>query len=476
MSLRVIALYLFVAGLSIYAWKDWFKSLCGLILLMAVMEHEDMPKAMFGIQGLNVWNVLFVAILLSWLARHCREGMTWELPVHMNILLLMYLAVILIGVFRAIMDRSYIENYPVRSLVSEELINTIKWVLPGLLLFDGCRTRRQVIMALVCLLAVYLLINAQVVLRLPPSAVLSASGGIDDVRAMCQDIGYNACDLSAMLAGVSWALLATLPMIGARPCRVMIWAAAGLTAYGQALTGGRAGYLAWGATGLVLGLLKWRKYLVLAPVIVILLPLIFPGAASRMFEGFGQTDVSGQETVDNYRTTSGRTLIWPHVLDKIPHSPLIGYGRLAMRRTGLTEFLGQTYGEAEAFPHPHNMYLETLLDNGLVGSLPLFLFWAIMIRHAARLFRSVNHLYSAVGGLALCLMLAQLFAGIGAQHFYPREGTMCMWTAMFLALRVSVEEKRVQASELVAVDSWERLSFQQQISPAFARASGSSAW
>jgi hypothetical protein len=35
MSIRITALYIVVTGLSIHAWKDWFKSLCGLILLMA---------------------------------------------------------------------------------------------------------------------------------------------------------------------------------------------------------------------------------------------------------------------------------------------------------------------------------------------------------------------------------------------------------------------------------------------------------
>ena len=62
MSIRITALYIFVTFLCIYAWKDWFKSLCGLILLMAVIEHPDMPKTVLGIQGLNPWNVLFAMI------------------------------------------------------------------------------------------------------------------------------------------------------------------------------------------------------------------------------------------------------------------------------------------------------------------------------------------------------------------------------------------------------------------------------
>ena len=444
MSIRITVLYLVVAGLSIYAWKDWFKSLCGLILLMAVIEHEDMPKTMLGIQGLNMWNVLFLMILLAWIASRRRDNLTWDMPRHVNVLLLLYLGVIVLGFLRAVFDRSYLSGYPLGSLISEELINTIKWVLPGILLFDGCRSRKQVVIALVCILAVYLLLSMQVMKRMPLESALGGENErIQRIRLkICLSIGYSAPNLSAILAGASWAVLATLPLVHKKKYWLMLLAAAGTVAFGQALTGGRAGYVAWGATGLTLCLLKWRKYLLLAPVILIVLPMVFPGTAERMLQGFGQTDASGQETVNDYEMTSGRTLIWPYVIDKIGESPVIGYGRLAMVRTGLRDKLMADY--RESFPHPHNMYLQTLLDNGILGSIPIFLFWGTMLVYSTRLFRSSNRLYAAVGGLSLSLMLAQLFAGIGSQYFYPTASTLTVWTAMLLALRVHVEEKRAQ--------------------------------
>jgi hypothetical protein len=105
------------------------------------------------------------------------------------------------------------------------------------------------------------------------------------------------------------------------------------------------------------------------------------------------------------------------------------------------------------------VYLETLLDNGIAGSLPIFLFWGIAVVYSASLFRSPNPLYSAVGGLSLALILAQLFAGIGAQHYFPKEGTFGLWTAMFLALRVYVEESRARTAALYLMDSWNRPVF-----------------
>ena len=37
--IRLGLLGITVLGLSIYAWRDWFKSLCGLVLLMAILER-----------------------------------------------------------------------------------------------------------------------------------------------------------------------------------------------------------------------------------------------------------------------------------------------------------------------------------------------------------------------------------------------------------------------------------------------------
>jgi hypothetical protein len=112
------------------------------------------------------------------------------------------------------------------------------------------------------------------------------------------------------------------------------------------------------------------------------------------------------------------------------------------------------------------MYLETLLDNGIVGSVPIFIFWGMMLIYSGRLFRSNNRLFSAVGGVALSLMLAQLFAGIGSQHFYPRESTSGMWVAIFLSLRVYVEKKQMQDVATTAERSWD-VRIQQQAAIAF---------
>jgi hypothetical protein len=53
----------------------------------------------------------------------------------------------------------------------------------------------------------------------------------------------------------------------------------------------------------------------------------------------------------------------------------------------------------------------------------------------------------AMEEVALSVVLAELCAVIGAQQSYPMEGTLCMWAAMFLSLRVYVEEIRMRTGE-----------------------------
>lgn len=454
--MRVYALYLVVAGLSIYAWKDWFKSLCGLILLMAVIEHEDMPKSIMGIQGLNPWNILMFFILLAWAASRRREGLVWDMPRPVTVLLLLYLGVILVGFARMMADRSHIEDMSVTSLVSEELINTVKWTIPGLLLFDGCRSKQQLTLAVCCLLGLYLLVALQVARQLPIDCAMGGMQGVQLLRLkLVKGVGYSSCDMSTMLAGASWAMLAMVAVCRTKWQKVLVVCAAALTAYSQALTGGRAGYAAWGVTGLVMGLVKaeWRKYLLLAPVVPITLYMLFPGAAERALQGVGEINVAGEAYVNNDEVSSGRASVWPYVVDKIGESPGVGYGCLAMRRTGLTDFLEAQIGMG--FFHPHNAYLEWLLDNGVVGLVPVAAFFGICLVWSAVLFRNTNSpWYAAVGGIALSLVLAQLLGAMGSQHFYPRVSTTGMWASALLAIRlwtVTLCAKDCRAASLASV-------------------------
>lgn len=451
--IRLSLLYIFCFGLVVYAWKDWYKSLCGLILLMAVLEHPDMPKSLFGVQGLNAWNIIFVSILLSWAVSRREEGLSWDMPRHITILLLLYLSVVLVGFSRMMLDQGFREINPAETLVSEYLINTLKWVVPGLLLFDGCRSRSRFLLALGSLLAVYFLLGVQVIRWIPPGAAVSGEElSARSLKLLVNEVGYHRVNLSMMLSGASWAVLATVPLVGQGKYRILTVAMFLSLVYAQALTGGRAGYGTWVLVGLVLALIRWKKYLLLVPLVILAILWVVPGVEERIAQGFSPSSRDQRGDVpefqaynpgepDLYTITAGRNIAWPFIVDKIGESPVLGFGRLAMNRTGLSRMLWEEY--RESFPHPHNAYLEMLLDNGWVGFLLVLPFYVAILWHGISLFRdSRSPVFVSAGGVACALVLALLVASVGSQTFYPREGAVAMWCAIGLLLRVYVERSR----------------------------------
>jgi O-antigen ligase len=457
--IRLTLVVLYVSFFSAFAFRNWFAALCALILMMAALEHPDMPKTIFGIQGLNPWNVLLVAVTAAWAVNRANDGLKWDLPGQVTLLLLLYLAVVLVGFSRMMMDRSYLDESPV-SLVSEYLFNTIKWIIPGLLLYDGCRTRLRFRAALLCVLAVYVLLGIQVIKWMPLSSAVTGDGlSARSLKILVNEVGYHRVNISAMLAGATWAVFATRVLASTTGQRLFVFAGTGLLLLAQALTAGRAGYATSGIVFLVLCLVKWRRQLLLAPVMVVAVLVLAPGVAERLTEGFSPDTHSiptrirqlqgERDGPDAYTITAGRNIIWPFVVGKIAQSPWIGYGRLAMVRTGLTSLLASELNEG--FSHPHNAYLEWLFDNGLIGFFLVMPFYVLMLWYALDLFRDRRSpIFEAVGGATLAFVMVLMVASMGSQSFYPREGWIGMWCLIFLMLRVRLQRERALPPSVAA--------------------------
>jgi len=462
--IRITLLVVYVLGFCAYAFKDWFKSLCALILLMAVVEHPDMPKSILGIPGMNPWNLLFGVVVITWLMARKREQLVWDMPRHVNVLLVLYLGVVLIGWLRLMLDRDMV-SLSGSDLVSEMLINTLKWVVPGLILFDAARTRERFRLAVLCSIAVYFLLAVQVIRWMPLSAAVSGESLSErSIKILVNEVGFHRVNMSAMLAAGSWAIFAALPLAQTRLQRVAVIAGFVMTVFGQALTAGRAGYVTWIAVGFILCLLRWRKYLLLGPVMVAAVLILAPGVVDRMMEGFRSAPVTfGMEAQrtgpDVYAVTAGRNVAWPLVIEKIKERPIVGWGRLAMVRTGLTARLAAFQ---EGFSHPHNAYLEMLLDNGLIGFMLVMPFFAVVLWKSVSLFMdSRDPLFYGIGGISCAFLLALMVAAMGSQTFYPREGWVGLWCVLGLMLRVHVERSRALAPQAVTSTAAVRMTLRR---------------
>lgn len=437
MSLRITFAVVAVFALSLLAWRGkWHVAACALVVMMAFLERRDMPRTIFGIPGLNLWNCLCLNVTCAWLCWRAREGLRWSVPAGLRWPGLLYLFVVTSAFVRSFIDPTPYSESGRLGLLLDYLVNPLKFLLPGIILYDGTHCRQQTTTALAAIMLTYFLLAVMVIRSM--GIDLNFSG--DDLnnraaRVLARDTGYNRVDLSMMLAGASWAMFAFSRLRSAWWQKQLLWGAAGMILFAQTLTGGRTGYVTWAAVGLVLCLVRWRRLLLLLPVLMTLLVILVPGVSERLLHGFDSRHGSILRREDNTEITSGRSVIWPYVIRTISDSPWFGYGRAAMQRTGLEAWLATELNEP-GFGHPHNAYLEILLDNGIVGLFCVLPLYAVMLRRALGLFGdSGDPIYTAVGGVTSALLLALLIASLGAQTLYPREGVVGMWAAIGLTLR-----------------------------------------
>ena len=456
--IRYSLLALFIGSLCAYAFKDWFKSLCGLIILMAFLERPDMPRGMMGIPGLNVWNILMFFVLLGWLSSKQHEKRFWDMPGYMNVILLSYLFVVLISSFRTMLDPAPLVAYAqsvnnpsdfnMKSLTIDYLIDSLKWVIPGMLIYDGCRDEERARWAVISILIAGLFLALQIIKEMPISMVTDGTRLQQRaVRVLDRRVGYHRVDLATLMAGISWAFYAARMMFESKGIRFALLMLAGVSFLALSLTGGRSGYLAWAACGAVLALWRWRGLIMLGPVLVVILFFTVPAVEQRITEGFTEdsfetgTSKLGVDTItdsgqDMYAVTSGRILIWPEVIKGIAERPFVGWGRKGYVISGVLPGLVAEYGIwIKEFGHPHNAYLQLLIDTGVIGAVPVLLFYFLVVVYSLKLFRKDDPLSIMVGALTFSLVFTQLVASVGAQTFYPREGTVFMWAAIGLCLR-----------------------------------------
>ena len=51
--------------MSAYAWRDWYKALCFLVVLVAVAGYSGVPRGMFNIPGISPYNFLLGNIIAN---------------------------------------------------------------------------------------------------------------------------------------------------------------------------------------------------------------------------------------------------------------------------------------------------------------------------------------------------------------------------------------------------------------------------
>ena len=451
--------YLF---LSIYAWRDWYKALCGFIVLMVFASYSGIPRSMFGITGLSFSNILLLNIMLACFVSYRRNagpnriaaGGSWDLPGIVNFLFVSFIALLGISIFRynpsmEQMDALYsmvLREKPSQTdILFDYYVNGLKWLIPPALLFLGCNTKRRLQLATLAIMG-FSLLMALLVIRWMPLDLLVDGDALQRraIKVLARETGYFRTNIAVLLAGAFWVFVAARNYFPQKYSNLIL-AGAFIILLGMFLTGGRGGYLAWAAVGVVLSFAKWRKYLLLAPLLVLVVFTFVPSVQDR---AFGLRDTS--EIDQRYETqgaqelgsiSAGRTDTWPIVIDKIKEAPLFGHGFAGIVTSGVTLKVLMDFDHT--YFHPHNMYLQLLIDQGLIGFLPILVLFSLIVRYSWSLFQDHRRAeYVLAGGVSLALVLAFLVGGMTGQSFYPEERSVVLWSGIALMARVAVQRRR----------------------------------
>ncbi len=439
--IRLTVLYILIAVLSCVALRKWYWSLCGLLFVTVLTQNPSMPTMIGGIQGLNPWNATLLVIIIAWFFDRRRDPKRASASPQAVILVLLYVTLLCsIGVIAALDAGGFRGDYAGRmtskEILIETIVNPLKYLVVGLMFYDGALTKRRVKMALFSAVGSGLCYSLLMFKSLREKVF--TINYTQARRVTDKLIGLFANDLAELTAFTL--LAACILVIIIRPDWLralwLMFAAAAIPAFVSLKS--RAGFLAFCLGGLTLGVLRYRKLLLLLPVMVLFVVAIDPSVLERALQGVG--DHSYQTNWDE--VSAGRTTyLWPPTMEQIRKSPIVGHGRYGILRTDCHDAM--IAAGARGVPqHPHSAYLEILLDAGSIGFVICMTCFGALAWTSWTLLRNrQDPLLSALGGVGLAAIVVELTAALTGSSFYPTQSAvpyLCVWGVV---VRVAAEQR-----------------------------------
>lgn len=174
--------------------------------------------------------------------------------------------------------------------------------------------------------------------------------------------------------------------------------------------------MAWMNTALVtLFLLPKVKWLTRIMIIMVFLGLYLYAhtiIVNRLYYGTEKDYSSRAEQIDNI--SANRVTTWKAAWEKIQENPVIGTGiQTAVRLPG-----------GRIANHPHNAYLRTLLDMGLIGLVAVFIAYGYML--------IISYQKS---GLLFFSVISLFIMGFVCLEFHPHKQNYLIW--IFYAITIN---------------------------------------
>ena len=370
----------------VFILRDFRVGVVLLILLLPISASYIFPHEMFGVTGLNPANLLLFGTLGSYLLHGLFDGSLRRfMP---RPLLWLYIVPIIIAgalgsshvgdIAPGLYGYIHIEFDSAASYIRDMVVKPLFMVIFALLLGAAVSRSEKPEKFLIPTLISMWMMGAMVVVFVYHSGVSLRELARSDAREFLSPLGMHAGELGYMYEVAYALLLFTRAESRESGFRLALLASMGLVVVALALTFSRAAFLGFILINALF--LLWRrnaKTLIFFGLLGVVALFLLPGAVyDRVTTGFG----SGLDSISAGRINE----IWLPLLPEVLRSPIYGQGlgsilwSEAMHRgAGITI---ATVG------HPHNAYLQALLDMGIVGLILVCAYFA----HVWKSFRGLS--------------------------------------------------------------------------------------
>src|SRR5260221_7443158 len=373
----------------IFILRDFRIGVVLLILLLPISRSHVFPHEMLGITGLNPFNLLLLGTLAAFFLRTLFDASLRRFIPHP--LVWLYIVPILIaGALRSrhldeippfflhkLVEFDSVAGY-FRDLVIKPLSMVVYALLVGAAVSRSEKPERFLVPMLISTWVMVSLVLVFVLLSGISLTELASS----ESREFLSPLGMHANELGRLYAAAYALLLFTWVESKTPGLRLALLVSMGLVVVALVLTFSRGAFLGFVLINALF--LLWRrnaKTLILFGALAACVLLLMPEAVyDRISTGLGHGADSGSNTLSAGRIEH----IWLPLLPEIPRSPIYGHGLGSilwsepMRRGAGVAIL--------AVGHPHNAYLQALLDMGVVGLLLLCAYFA----HVWKRFRALS--------------------------------------------------------------------------------------
>jgi O-antigen ligase len=445
---------------------DYRFGLIMLIVLMPFAASPIIPKA----GPLNVINVLLAGVCGLYLLRMALLKMTHRealLPVPRE-LLWFYIVPMTVA---TVIGTTHLGEIPPHYLMMNEIE---AYGIPQYWISQFLKQMLVVFMACVCAAAVVehgkglrfvaAAMFSGVLFVLGMCALIAVTGisldRLKDSRAFLQLLGRHNNEAGVMLLGVFGPALFMRPFVQRLSARLVLGAVVALTGLGIVLTFSRGAFLGLAAmvAMYVFHFRRLKTALGVLTVVSVLVAFAPDAVWDRLGRGLDEA-TSSTSAIDakGDELTAGRAYVWKQLAPEILRSPLWGRGLQS------TQWSNHVKTSSYHANHPHNMYLEILMDLGLLGAATMFLFY----RYVWRSFRGLARHEGVPPPMrgyflgASAAFVGMLIYGISNGHPYPAPEQIFFWISVGLAIGYSARAGQPvgdAARPLTAVERGRRLA------------------